>query len=137
MLYQIAADLVLFVHVLFVLFVVFGLIAIIAGKCFHWSWVRNPWFRLVHLFAIGIVVIQSWLAVTCPLTTWEMKLRSLAGEVVYAGSFVSHWLGVLLYYQAPDWVFVVVYTAFGALVIFSWFWVRPYPIDGRARHGPV
>jgi hypothetical protein len=31
----------------------------------------------------------------------------------------------LLYYQAPDWVFVVVYTGFGAKVVLSWAWVRP------------
>ena len=43
----------------------------------------------------------------CPLTTWEMALREL------------------IYYQAPWWVFVVAYTAFGAVVVFSWFWVRP------------
>jgi hypothetical protein len=52
-------------------------------------------------------------------------LREKAGEAVYAGTFISHWVSTLLYYQAPDWVFVVVYTAFGAIVISSWVWVRP------------
>lgn len=30
-----------------------------------------------------------------------------------------------VYYQAPAWAFVVVYTVFGGLVVASWFWVRP------------
>ena len=69
--------------------------------------------------------MQSWLGVICRLTIWEMVLREKAGEAVYAGTFISHWVSTLLYYQAPDWVFVVVYTAFGAIVISSWVWVRP------------
>jgi multisubunit Na+/H+ antiporter MnhB subunit len=123
--YQLAADAVLLLHVLFVVFVVFGLVLIFMGRAFAWSWVRNPWFRLSHLVAIAVVVIQSWLSVICPLTAIEMTLRSRAGDATYAGSFISHWLESILYYQAPPWVFVVSYTAFGAVVVASWFWVRP------------
>jgi hypothetical protein len=122
---QRAADLVLVSHALFVAFVVFGLVLVIAGKFFAWSWVRNRGFRIAHLVCIGIVVVQSWLGMICPLTTWEMTLRRQAGDAAYEGSFISHWLGELLYYQAPAWVFVMAYTLFGALVLISWFWVRP------------
>jgi len=124
-LYAVAADALLVTHFLFVLFVVLGLILIFAGKFRNWQWVRNPWFRIAHLFAIGVVVVQSWLGVICPLTVWEMNLRAIAGEAVYRGSFVTHWVGRLLYYQAPEWVFVVSYTVFGGLVLGSWFLVRP------------
>lgn len=124
--YLLAADTILLIHVLFVVFTIFGLLLIFAGKAFSWSWVRNPWFRLAHLIGIGVVVLQSWLGVICPLTVWEMALRLRAGDTVYAGSFISHWLQALLYYQAPEWVFVVCYTTFGALVLASWYWVRPH-----------
>lgn len=123
--YLLAADALLFVHVLFVAFVVLGLILIWLGKAFSWNWVRNRVFRFAHLAAIGIVVIQSWLGVICPLTTWEMALREKAGDVVYNGSFVSHWLDRILYFNAPAWVFVTCYTIFGLLVVASWIWVRP------------
>lgn len=126
-LYLLAADVLLFGHVLFVAFVVFGLAFILAGKLLDWAWVRNRWFRIVHLAAIGIVVLQSWLGLICPLTTWEMALRERTGEAVYAGAFISHWLEALLYYQAPAWVFAVCYTVFAAIVVGSWFWVRPKP----------
>ena len=125
--YLLAADALLFVHVLFVVFVVFGLLLILAGGLLSWNWVRNRVFRLLHLAAIGVVVIQSWLGVVCPLTIWEMALREKAGDAVYSGTFVSHWLDKLLYFNAPAWVFVVCYTAFGLLVIASWIWVRPNP----------
>lgn len=125
--YLLAADLILVTHVLFVAFVVFGLLMIVAGRLLSWSWVRNPRFRWIHLFAIAVVVLQSWLGVICPLTTWEMALRERAGDAVYPGTFVSHWMETLLYYRAPEWVFVCCYTVFGALVVACWFWVRPRP----------
>lgn len=123
--YLLAADLLLFSHVLFVAFVVLGLVLILMGKTLGWSWVRNCWFRLGHLAAIGIVVLQAWLGQVCPLTTWEMALRERAGDAVYSGTFISHWLDALLYYQAPAWVFTACYTVFAALVVLSWFWVPP------------
>ena len=131
MAYRVAADLILLAHSLFVAFVVLGLLLILAGKPLGWSWVRNPWFRAAHLAGIGIVVLQAWLGIVCPLTTWEMALRAKAGDAVYSGAFVAHWLETVLYYQAPPWVFTVAYTAFGALVVLSWIWVRPRPF-GRA-----
>jgi len=124
-LFLLASDALLFGHVLFVAFVVLGLALILIGKLRDWAWVRNPLFRVAHLAAIGIVVLQSWLGVICPLTTWEMALRERAGAGVYSGSFVAHWLETILYYQAPAWVFTVCYTGFAAIVVASWFWVRP------------
>lgn len=127
----ILADFLLFLHVLFAAFVLFGLVAVYAGKVRGWTWVRNPWFRLVHLAAIAVVAMQSWAGVICPLTTLEMYLRGKAGEATYSGAFMSHWLHEILYYQVPEWIFVVCYTAFGILVVFSWFLVRPLPFTRR------
>ena len=127
--YLLAADAVLLLHVLFVVFVVAGLVLILAGRLLSWVWVQNWWFRAIHLAAIGVVVLQSWLGVICPLTKLEMALRDRAGDTTYAGGFVAHWLETILYYRAPAWAFAVVYTAFGVLVVLSWFWVPP-----RRRH---
>ncbi|WP_447556309.1 DUF2784 domain-containing protein [Vreelandella sp. EE22] len=123
--YLLLADTVLIVHVLFVAFVAGGLFAIYMGRLFHWRWVRNRGFRLSHLSAIGYVVVQAWLGAVCPLTTWEMTLRAHAGGATYAGSFIQHWLQYLLYYTAPEWMFVLVYSIFGAMVAASWWVVRP------------
>lgn len=119
------ADSILVVHVLFVCFVVFGLVAVYLGYVLNWLWVRNLRFRLLHLAAISLVVLQSWLGVICPLTIWEMALRKQAGAETYAGSFIQHWLHQLLYYTAPEWVFIVLYSVFGLLVLVSWLLVRP------------
>jgi len=124
-LYLIAADAILFTHALFVCFVVLGLMLIFIGKWRGWNWVTFFWFRIAHLLAIAVVVLQSWLGLICPLTIWEMDLRAMAGEAAYTGSFIAHWIERLLYYRAPDWVFVLLYTCFGALVVASWIWIRP------------
>ena len=121
----VAADAVLLFHTLFVVFVIVGLVLILTGKVLVWSWVRNWWFRVAHLVAIGVVVVQAWFGVICPLTTLEMALRRQAGDATYGGTFISHWLESILYYRAPAWVFAACYTAFAALVVLSWFWVRP------------
>lgn len=134
LLYALAADVLLLSHVLFVVFVIVGLLMVFVGKKLAWSWVRNPWFRLFHLIAIGVVVLQSWLGLVCPLTIWEMALRRKAGDIVYSGAFLAHWLETILYYRAPEWVFVVVYTAFGLLVVASWFWVPPRPLRRFRKH---
>lgn len=123
--FLVLADLILVLHMVLVAFVILGLVVTFAGHFLKWHWVRNFWFRLSHLIVIGIVVLQSWLGVLCPLTVWEMTLREKAGSAAYDGSFIQHWLQSVLYYSAPDWVFVLVYSVFGALVLASWFWVRP------------
>ena len=130
---RVAADLLLLLHFAFVTFVVLSLPLILVGGRLGWSWVRNRLFRQLHLAAIAIVVLQSWLGRICPLTAWEMALREQAGEATYTGAFVAHWLDALLYYQAPAWVFALVYTLFGLLVVFAWFRVPPRGRGEAAR----
>jgi polyferredoxin len=87
--------------------------------------VHNFSFRITHLVAIGVVVLQSWLGLICPLTVWEMDLRARADDSVYEGSFIAYWMQSLLYYRAEEWVFILLYTLFAVLVVASWYWVRP------------
>lgn len=137
--YLIAADLVLSLHVALVLFVVLGLVLVLCGKMLSWSFVGNPWFRMIHLAAVGILVLQTWLGMTCPLTIWEMELRKRAGDATYGGDFLAHWLDELLYIQAPAWAFVVAYSAFGLLVLVTWFRVRPrslFRVETSPRESP-
>lgn len=74
------ADLVLLLHVLFVLFVGGGLPAIWIGAVRRRPWCRAPWFRGLHLGAIGFVVAETLLGYACPLTLWEDALRGTHNE---------------------------------------------------------
>ena len=119
--YSFLADALLVIHFAFVVFVVFGFILILLGLLARWSWVRNRKFRITHLAAIGIVVLQAWFGQLCPLTIWENDLRRLAGQSGYEETFVEHWLHEVLFYQAAPWVFTTIYTCFGMLVVLVWF----------------
>ena len=115
------ADTILVIHFAFVVFVVFGLMLILVGLLARWSWIHNRIFRIAHLAAVGVVVLQAWLGQLCPLTIWENELRRRAGQSSYSETFVEHWLHDILFYQAEPWVFTTIYTSFGALVVLVWF----------------
>jgi len=131
--YQLLADTVLALHVAIVVFVVAGLVLIVFGNLRRWQWVNNLGFRLAHLAAIGVVVVEAWVGVTCPLTTFEMWLRTKARAPTYSGSFIEHWLGRVLYYDALPWVFVAGYSLFGLLVAATWWYFPPERHHGRDR----
>jgi hypothetical protein len=132
-LYLWAADAVLVLHVAIVAFVVGGLLLIVIGNWRGWRWVNRVWFRAAHLGAIVVVAAEAWFGVVCPLTTFEMALRARAGATGYAGGFIEHWLQRLLYYDLPNWVFLVGYTVFALLVLAAW-WRYP-PVLRRRRGG--
>src|ERR1700761_1360961 len=116
------ADAVLVVHAALVLFIVGGLAAIWLGALFDWRWVRGRGFRGVHLAAIGVVVLLALLGIACPLTVLEDALRHDAGAT---HGFVQRWVGRLLYYELPAWLFTAAYVAFAALVALTWRLVPP------------
>ena len=68
---KLLADLIVVFHATYVSFVVFGLVAILIGSSYGGDWVRNFWFRAIHLAMIGIVVLEALFGITCPLTVWE------------------------------------------------------------------
>jgi polyferredoxin len=105
--------------------VVGGLLLILAGNLRGWRWVNALRFRLAHLAAIAVVMVQAWLGTVCPLTSLEMWLRAQARAATYSGSFSEHWLQRLLYYEAPAWVFTLIYTLFGLAVMVAWWRFPP------------
>ena len=134
-LWQGLADAVLALHFAVVLFVVGGALAVLAGGWRGWRWVRAPLWRRAHGVAIGVVVAQAWLGAHCPLTLLELWLRAQAQQpgALYVQSFIGHWLQRLLYWQAPAWVFVGVYSVFGLAVLWLWWRFPPRPWSGSGR----
>jgi polyferredoxin len=128
--YSMLADGILVLHVLLVVFVIGGLLVTVIGYFRHWSWVRNPWFRFLHLAVIATVVVQTWLGASCPLTVWEDNLRRLAGKQAYGDAFIRYWLQRLIFYEADPWVFGLIYSLFGLLVL-AVFVLVPPRLPGR------
>jgi hypothetical protein len=99
------ADVLVAAHFGIVLFIVGGLVLVWAGAPLGWRWIRNPWFRYLHLGAIGLVALEALLGIACPLTVWEDLLRGGAQPE----SFVARWVHRLLFYRAPEWLFTALY----------------------------
>ncbi|AXW64777.1 hypothetical protein CJO94_18770 (plasmid) [Ralstonia solanacearum] len=116
------ADTVLVLHALVVLFIVGGLIAILAGAAFKHDWVRNRTFRLTHLAAIGVVATLALFDVPCPLTLLEDWLRTGAAG---PQGFVQRWVSAWLYYDLPAWMFAVAYVVFLLVVVVTWWRIPP------------
>jgi hypothetical protein len=104
------ADSLLVLHFLIAGFIVLGLILVWLGAFAGWRWIRNPWFRYLHLAAIAFVAAEALLGYACPLTVWEDLLRGGARPE----TFVGRWVARLLYYSAPEWVFTAAYCAWTA-----------------------
>lgn len=133
--YQLLADAVLLIHFSVVLFVVGGLALILAGNFLDWRWVNHYWFRLLHLTAIGVVIAESWLGITCPLTTLEWWLREQIGVRPESASFIQHWVHTVIFYDAPNWAFAMVYTVFGVLVAATWWFFPPKSFTSGNKNG--
>jgi hypothetical protein len=115
------ADSILVVHFAIVLFIVGGLIAVWIGAAAGWAWVRNPWFRYLHLGAICFVAGEALIGMACPLTVWEDALRGGTRP----DSFVGRWARSLLFYDAPEWVFTAAYVAWGVATLLTLRFVPP------------
>ena len=84
--YDLLADAVVVLHLLFILFALFG----------AWLVVRRIWVVFIHVPAVlwaAIVELAGWI---CPLTPLENALRSRGGGT-YDGEFVQQYLLPLIY----------------------------------------
>jgi len=124
--YKLLADLVTLLHFAYVAFVVVGLVLVWIGYFLRWDWVRGLFFRLAHLVAMAIVVIEAVFGVTCPLTTWEFELRRLAGDGGDSEkSFVAEWVHRLMFFELDESTFTVIYVVFFLALAASFVLVRP------------
>lgn len=85
--YRLAADLILVLHLGFILFVVLGgLLAL--------RWRRAVWVHIPAALWGAWIEIAGWI---CPLTPLERSLRRSAGQAGYEGGFIEHYLIPLIY----------------------------------------
>ena len=85
--YRLLADLLVLVHLGFVLFVVLGGLLVL-------RWPRLAWLHLPAAAWGAFIEAVGWI---CPLTPLENLLRRHAGDAGYAGGFIEHYIITLLY----------------------------------------
>jgi hypothetical protein len=124
---RLAADAILLIHALFVLFVLFG-----AALGAWWRWIP-----VVHLPAAAWGVFVELTGRVCPLTPLENSLRLRAGQSGYSDSFIEHYILDLMY--PPGLTDQVQLTLAGIVVavnvvIYAWLirrWRRGAPLHKR------
>lgn len=85
--YAFAADLLVVLHLFFVLFVA-------AGGLLALRWPRLAWAHLPAALWGALIELGGWV---CPLTPLENSLRRSAGEAGYTGGFIDHYILSLVY----------------------------------------
>ena len=121
--YPLLADLVLIVHLAFVIFVLCGGLLVL-----KWRWIA--WLHLPAAAWGAVVEFTGWI---CPLTPLENSLRAQAGEIGYRSDFVTYYLLFVLY---PDGLTRDVQLMLGMVVlainvsVYGWLWRRSH----RHRH---
>jgi hypothetical protein len=102
--YGFLADLVLWIHLAFVLFVVGGGLLVL-------KWPRIAWLHLPAAIWGAMIEFAGWI---CPLTPLENRLLIQSGESPYQGDFIDHYLLPILY---PTELTRTVQIVLGLLVV--------------------
>lgn len=126
MLYRILADLVVILHLAFVVFVLFGGLLVL-------RWRRVTWLHLPAVVWAAAVEFGGWI---CPLTPLEIWLRMQGGESGYSSDFIEHYVLPLLY---PADLTREVQVVLGAVVlaanlaIYGWVWRCALRMTSKSR----
>lgn len=118
---SLAADLLVLLHLAFIVFVVLGGLLV-------WRWWRVVFLHLPASVWGVLLEFNGWL---CPLTPLEQQLRVAAGEAGYSGGFIAHYLLPVIYPAGLTPGFQMTLGA-GALlinlVIYGWLLLRKRPM---------
>ncbi|MDF2489017.1 MAG: hypothetical protein K0S77_1639 [Pseudomonas sp.] len=87
MLIRLTADVLVLLHLAFIVLVLFGGLLVL-------KW-RGALF--IHLPALAWGLAVECLHLGCPLTDWENRSRLAAGQAGYQGGFVEHYIWPLIY----------------------------------------
>jgi uncharacterized membrane protein YhhN len=87
MLSRAAADIIVLLHVAFIVFVA-------AGGLLVLRWQRLAWFHVPAVLWGALIELMGWI---CPLTPLENRLRRVAGADAYDGSFIDRYIMPIVY----------------------------------------
>ena len=110
------ADIILVTHFGVIFFIISGFFVIPIGYKLNWKWITNKKLRLFHVGMMTFVTLETFLGVTCPLTTIENSIRN-DNQVDY---FVSYWIKQVIYWDLPTIFFLIFYSLFLGWTLFLW-----------------
>ena len=118
---MILSEIVLLLHFSIFLFMILSFILIPYGYYQNWEWVKNIYFRSIHLILMGIILIETILGFMCPLTILENFLR--ADKKI--DNIFSKIIHQIMYWDFTNYQFIILYLLSLSYIIFLWFSFRP------------
>ena len=119
MFWKLAADLVVVLHFLWILFIIFGAF-----------WGRyNKLVRNIHIGSLVFSIVSQIFSWICPLTFLEVWLHEkYEPSLAYPGSFIAHYLEKLIYIEISEkLIFFLTFVIVGMSGIVYWkFSVKKY-----------
>ena len=121
------ANAVTVVHLAYFVFVVGGFLSIVVGAARRSGrWIFNPWFRIVHLLSVLVVLAEDVSGLNCPLNVLESTLRSSATNAAEASSGLGYLLDQLLHHTISPRVLDGLYWTLGLALLLLFFFVPPH-----------
>ena len=115
------SEIILFIHFLIFLFITLSFILIPVGYFQKWKWVKNKYYRSMHLILMGIISIETILGFMCPLTILENYLR----DDIKVDNKFTEIVHQILYWNLPNYQFIILYILSFSYLIFLWFFFKP------------
>ena len=107
MVFSLLADGVVFIHLLWIVFLILGAI----------PGVRYGTVKILHFSGLGFAVLIQVIGVYCPLTYIEVWLRMRSDPVSsYSGSFLSHYIERIVYLEVSR---SAIFIATVLLIVFN------------------
>ena len=115
------SEIVLFFHFCIFLFMILSFFLIPLGYYQKWEWVKNKYYRLIHLVLMGIIVIETILGFMCPLTILENFLRN----DIEINNKITQIIHQIMYWDLQTYQFIILYLLSLLYLIFLWFFFKP------------
>ena len=113
MLYKILADITVFVHFIWIVFLFLGAV---------WG-VRSKVIRIFHLSGLFFAILLQVFGWYCPFTHLEVWLRSKHDPTIaYMGSFIIYYIERLVYLEISQ--AGILLATIGLVVFNSWLYLR-------------
>ena len=115
------SEIVLLFHFCIFLFMILSFFLIPLGYYKKWKWVKNKYYRLIHLVLMGIILIETILGFMCPLTMLENFLRNN----IEINNKITQIIHQIMYWDLSTYQFIILYLLSLLYLIFLWFFFKP------------
>ena len=115
------SEIVLLFHFFIFLFMILSFFLIPLGYYQKWKWVKNKYYRLIHLVLMRIIFIETILGFMCPLTILENFLRN----DIEINNKITQIIHQIMYWDLQTYQFIILYLLSLLYIIFLWFFFKP------------